>query len=102
VIPSEKFGLGSLHLSRRRFLYCIIYWSSAQVQREEGAPQIEDLVIWLVRSSSFSSRLYKRVSSGPIYSLGSFLEGLEAIFIEAEFLAFYSEEGALQIDDSTI
>jgi hypothetical protein len=34
--------------------------------------------------------------------LGSFLEGLEAIFIEAEFLVFYSQEGALQIDDSTI
>jgi hypothetical protein len=56
----------------------------------------------LVRSSSFSPRLYQRVSSGPIYSLGSFLEGLEAIFIEAEFLVFYSQEGALQIDDSTI
>jgi hypothetical protein len=34
--------------------------------------------------------------------LESFLEGLEAIFIEAEFLVFYIQEGALQIDDSAI
>jgi hypothetical protein len=56
----------------------------------------------LVRSSSFTPILYQRVSNGLIYSLGSFLEGLEAIFIEVKFLVFYSQEGALHIDDSTI
>jgi hypothetical protein len=74
----------------------------AQVGEKEGALQIEDSVIWWVRSSSFSPRLYQGVSSGPIYSLASFLEGLEAIFIEAEFLVFYSQEGTLQIEDSVI
>jgi hypothetical protein len=45
---------------------------------------------------------YQGVSSGPIYSLGHFLEVLEAIFIEAKLLVFYIQEGTLQIDDSGI
>jgi hypothetical protein len=69
---------------------------------QEGALQIEDSVIWGVRSPSFSPRLYQGVSSGPIYSLASLLEGLEAIFIEVKFLVFYCKEGhIMQIDDIT-
>jgi hypothetical protein len=55
---------------------------------------IEDPVIWRVRSLSFIPRLYQGVSSGPIYSLVSFLGGLEAIFIEAEFLGLHSSRRA--------
>jgi hypothetical protein len=64
-------------------------WGAFALQ--EGAFFILDLGFWRVRSHPIARRLTGRFSYLPIYSLALLLEGLEAIFKEAEILVTYSQ-----------